>query len=66
MKSDNRAFVELSWDDQSADAIVTVFHEEEGHHVGIYCKPITFDVVEPDEDKMACVKELLIQIVESL
>ena len=66
MKSDNRAYLELSWDDKTADAILTVFHDQEGHQVGIYCKPVELYIDRDNDDTVQFVKDLLVQVVESL
>lgn len=64
--NDTKAYLELCWDDQSADVIITVFKEGEAHHVGMQCKTITLSPPEADIDRMDNVKELLVQIVEML
>lgn len=64
MYNDNRAFVELSWDDQTADILITVFHEGTLHQVGMQCATISTSAPDANEDKMAMLKDLLVQTVE--
>lgn len=64
MTNDNRAFVELSWDDETADILITVFHEGTLHQVGMQCATISTSAPDANEDKMAMLKDLLVQTVE--
>jgi hypothetical protein len=64
MHNDNRAFVELSWDDETADILITVFHEGTLHQVGMQCATLTTSAPELNDDKMAMLKDLLVQVVE--
>lgn len=64
MTNDNRAFVELSWDDQTADILITVFHEGTLHQVGMQCATISTSAPDANEDKMEMLKDLLVQTVE--
>lgn len=64
MTNDNRAFVELSWDDQTADILLTVFNEGDMHQVGMQCSTLTTSAPDENPDRMAMLKDLLVQTVE--
>lgn len=66
MMADTRAYLELCWDDKTADVVITVFKEGEAHHVGMMCRTIPMPAPDADVDMMAAVKDLLVQVVESL